>query len=96
MTTIATFPDLSIKVGDRVRSHDFPERRFNLRPPCYVEGTVVGLKYMYGYERYEIKVDKVVWEGIEDPKDERLGHSVFPLLNGVQTREGQSNGVEKL
>ena len=51
---------MKIYVGDKVRSHDFPRDRGLDRPPCFVEGTVVGFEKIEGCERYKIQVERKV------------------------------------
>lgn len=84
-----------IKVGDRVRSFDFPDRWRDLTGPnaCYVEGTVVGFASQ-DCRRYEIKVERHVFSGRE-----MAGHAefVFPPVNGTECLfGGTTNGVEKI
>jgi len=79
----------TIQVGDKVRSYDFPGDRDD----CYVEGEVIGYRWLNGCERYAVRVYKKVWQG----KPELVAGIVFPPLNGTPTMQGDyTNGVEKI
>lgn len=77
-------PHLPVKVGDRVRSYDFPDR-----VDCYVEGVVeeIGAFPEFpGCERYRIKVDRAVFEG---KPNGHFADFVFPPVNGTRTSMGR-------
>lgn len=88
-------PDTSIAIGDRVRSHDFPDRLvYNDRPPCYFEGTVVDILDTEGFKRYAIQIEKRVWNGEEETAAVEL---VYAPVNGTQTTFGAKTfGVVKI
>jgi hypothetical protein len=88
-------PDTSIVVGDRVQSHDFPDRLvYSDRPPCYVEGVVVNIIDSMDYKRYAIKVEKRVWNGEEEPIECEIVHAP---VNGTPTTFGKETfGVIKV
>lgn len=78
-----------IRVGDRVRSYDFPERR-----DCYVEGKVAAIKEHHGCQQYLIQADKSVWRGEQVTFTNEW---VYAPVNGTPTTMGRTtNGVEKL
>ena len=83
-----------IKVGNRVRSFDFPRSRdLEGERACYVEGIVEGFEHVEGCERYKIRVERKVWAG-EEVENPYRGH-VYPPLNGTpRTFGGECNGVE--
>ena len=86
-----TTPDLTINEGDRVRSFDFPGVA-----EAYVEGTVVNLEWHEGCNRYKIRVERRVWEGVEHiiphPHD-----YVYPPVNGTATSfGGVCRGVQRI
>ncbi len=85
-----------IKVGDRVRSYDFPETKDDpSRPPCYVEGVVVGIVNWEGCDRYEIECTKRIVCGVESTDE--AGTSFFPPVNGTRSIfGGVTKGVEKI
>lgn len=86
---------MKIYVGDKVRSHDFPREQGLDRPPCFVEGTVVGIEKIEGCDRYKIQVERKVWAGeeVEDPYD---GY-VYPPVNGTpKLFGGVCDGVERI
>jgi|GEM_PF-2489193 len=77
-----------IKVGDRVRSHDFPDsRHLEGREPCFIDGTVEAITDRRTHERfrdcdrYAIRVERRVFSGKEI--HERIGGLVFPPVNGT-------------
>lgn len=77
-----------IKVGNLVRSYDFPHDR-----KCYVEGIVEALTEKEGCERYMIRVTRKVWAGEEvaDP----IREHVYPPVNGTpKLFGGVTNYVE--
>jgi len=87
--------DPTIKVGDRVRSYDFPERRDDPdRPQSYVEGTVTALVEREGCMRYEIRVDKRVVGGDVIDMKNVSSTTVYPPVNGTPTTGGRrTDGV---
>lgn len=88
----ATWPD-DIAVGDRVRSHDFPDQlKWGKPSDCYVEGTVADItEPIEGCRRYRIRVTRGVFDG----KEVERAAEVFPPLNGTPTwLGGFTFGVE--
>ena len=90
-----------IKVGDEVRSYDFPDDTREDARGCYHEGTVVAIgRFSFDGEacdRYKIAVSKRYWLG----KPQYLSDSryVFPPANGtpIAGRRGAvTHGVAKL
>jgi hypothetical protein len=81
-----------IKVGDRVRSYDFP----GSRDDCYIEGVVEEVGIMLeGCPRYKIRGERIVWRGKDEgaPADPY----VYPPVNGTPTLFGDvTNGVKRL
>ena len=87
-----------IKVGDRVRSYDFEDRK-----DCYVEGTVVyiGREFNQGEhtvafecDRYVIKVERCV---SNNKVIQYYGAFAFPPVNGTLTTRGRiTNHVERV
>ncbi len=72
-----------IKVGDKVRSFDFPHSRdVDGDRACYVEGVVEGFKEVEGCERYVVRVDRKVFAGKEEDILGRYPY-VFPPVNGT-------------
>ena len=72
-----------IKVGDKVRSFDFPHSRdVDGDRACYVEGVVEGFKEVEGCERYVVRVDRKVFTGKEEDILGRYPY-VFPPVNGT-------------
>ena len=69
-----------LAVGDPIRSHDFPSRLYDGRPPCFVEGTITAIAHRFGREFYMIAVTRRVWEGIESapPADPVYTHTESP------------------
>lgn len=95
-----------IKVGDRVRSYDFPDLP-GMKTTCYVEGVVeaigpfVGEAGPYGCDRYTIRIERRVWQRKEDEKwkegREFPTGRVYPPVNGIPTSLGGiTRGVEVL
>ena len=83
-------PDTTIKIGDRVKSYDFPDSP--QAEGCYVIGTVVALPVMDGCTRYKIAVEKRVFNFFpSEGKD-----FVYPPVNGTQSWGCPTFGVEKL
>jgi len=99
--------DNPIKVGDTVRSHDFPDRYTGKRDSkddansCYYEGIVAGISPVTtdgsGFPdcpRYAIRITRRVFAGNEVECDDRY---VFPPLNGTpRSFGGECLGVELL
>lgn len=90
-------PDTSIVVGDRVQSHDFPDRLvYGDRPPCYYEGVVIAIEEskMLGCMSYTIKADKRIWYGEQEPV---WPYIVQAPVNGTPTTFGEKTfGVIKV
>lgn len=84
-----------IKIGDKVRSFDFPAHRDIEGPEaCFAEGVVEGFKTI-GCTRFDIRVTRSVWEGKEVPTEE--GTRIAPPLNGTPTDMGRvTDGVFKI
>ena len=85
-----------IRTNDTVRSFDFEMLR-ELEGPeaCYVEGVVECLKDLEGCPRYDIRVTRVVFKGVERKFEE--GHRVYPPVNGTPTILGRiTDGVFKI
>lgn len=85
-----------MKIGDRVRSYDFPDSP--RRAECYVEGVIVGFRERVDCKRYVILVDKDVWDGKDYRAPgvrNRVGEEVFPPVNGTRrSMGGICDGVE--
>ena len=76
-----------IKVGDRVRSFDFPRRRdVEGELACFVEGTVVGFEKHEGCKRYKLQVRTRVFGG--KPLADNGDGFVYPPVNGTPTPFG--------
>ena len=94
-------PDVAtIKVGDKVRSFDFPGRPDGraLTGPraCYVEGTVEAIGAFDEFpdcDRYKIKVRETVFRGVSRPPHVEY---IFPPVNGTPNAffDETFNGVE--
>jgi hypothetical protein len=89
-----------IKIGDKVRSFDFPDREEKpLTGPraCYLEGEVIGFETRGGCLRYVVRCTKRVFGGVElDPREWEDTH-FMPPVNGTPTLFGSvTNGVEKV
>jgi hypothetical protein len=82
-------PDLSLAVGDRVRSYDFAGTR-----DCYVEGLVEAITPpLEGCARYKIRVERQVLGGVTAPVRAEF---VYPPVNGTHTMMGRlTNLVER-
>lgn len=84
-----------IKIGDRVRSFDFDNRDVEGERACYVEGVVTGIGLIVrDCDRYEIKIDRIVFAGDEQPVD--LNQFAYPPVNGtpIMGRRGKvTDGV---
>lgn len=92
-------PDTTIKVGDRVRSFDFPDsptgRTLEGPRAAYVEGEVVELRELEGCPRYIVRVERRVFGGKETTN--RIGELVHPPVNGTPSWLGDvCDGVERL
>lgn len=90
-----------IKVGDRVRSYDFPDDPREDARGCYYEGRVVAIgRFAFDGEacdRYKIAVMKRYWLG--KPQLLSVDRYVFPPANGtpIAARPGAvTHGVVKL
>ena len=85
-----------IKIGDHVRSFDFPTSDRKLAGPsaCFMEGTLIAIVEQAGHPRYEILVDRRVYFGKECRV--REGELHYPAVNGTRTwlRKWPANGVE--
>ncbi len=86
--TYPVTPDYSIKVGDRVRSFDFPGNA-----TCYFVGVVDAITPL---GQYDIKVEYQVWldERVAD-KDNYCAR-VMPPLNGMEGIFGETCGVQRI
>lgn len=78
-----------IKIGDRVRSFDFSSRDLTGERACYVEGVVENIATFINLGdvlRYDIKVDRTVWSGKEEPP---LGNEhIYPVVNCTRIAGG--------
>jgi hypothetical protein len=81
-------PDLSITVGDKVRSFDFRDNA-----QCYFVGTVESITEL---GQYKIKVEYQVWEDQRVPDDQNYCSYVVPPVNGTQGIFGLLNGVQRI
>lgn len=79
-------PDLSIKVGDRVRSFDFPDNA-----QCYWVGTVESITR---FGQYHIAVEYQVWE--DNREDTNYCEAVCPPTNGQRGIFGLTRGVQRI
>jgi len=88
--------DINFQPGDRVRSLDFPGSP-NGEDRCYIEGIVVVIGEpkprddspeaqppTVGWPVYTIRVERVQWDGEPRPEDQRIGHYVYPPVNGLK------------
>lgn len=85
-----------IKIGDRVRSFDFPGRVRDLEGEraCYAIGRVEEVVRRNGCDRYMIKVEYVVYRGSKEFASEEF---IYPPVNGTPTWLGEvCNGVEAI
>jgi hypothetical protein len=81
---------MEIKIGDKVRSYDFP----GVRDDCYMEGTVIGFTEIEGCNRYIIATDRYVLEGKFHTAAVRR---VYPPVNGTpKLFGGVCDGVVKI
>ena len=86
--------DTTIKIGDMVRSYDFPGDRDD----CYVEGkvTAIGKFEFPDCPRYEIATTRRVISGKEVEVTVEISH-VYPPVNGTpKLLGGVCDGVEKI
>lgn len=89
----------TIKVGDKVRSFDFPDfnRAVDGDKACYVEGMVMEIGPWDGCagscRHYHIMVTKRVVRGKAVAKGP---DRVYPVINGQSGLFGKTNGVEKI
>lgn len=88
-----------VKVGDRVRSHDFPHMGMDESGDNanYAEGNVVavhleGVAGVGRHPMYEVDVERVVRAGNEVPVGELK--TVYPPMNGLESFLGVTHGVE--
>jgi hypothetical protein len=80
---------IEIKVGDHVRSYDFPDIP-GMKTTCFVEGVVEAIGQVPGIggcDRYTIRITRRVWQGKEDDKW-RTGKEFptgrcYPPVNGL-------------
>lgn len=95
---------MEIRVGDRVRSHDFAhvydDPYVDLERVCYVEGTVLEIgnfEEAPGCRRYRIHVDRRFFGGKEVPVHENE-QVVYPPVNGtpILGRDRVTSGVERI
>ena len=85
-----------IKVGDKVRSYDFPHSR-----EYWYEGVVEGFQEIEGCDRYKIRIEKQFVEGKEVEVNAYLlgddGLYIYPPINGTRRALGGiCNGVDLL
>jgi hypothetical protein len=83
-----TAPDTTIKVGDRVRSFDFPGEA-----DCYFVGMVESITV---HKQYKIKVEYQVWEGKRVPDNQNYCAYVCPPLNGLEGFAGPIVSVQRI
>jgi hypothetical protein len=84
-----TEPDMTIGVGDKVRSFDFPGQC-----DSFVEGTVTGFREYDGCRRYIVETRIRVLGG--EIMHVHVPHEVYPPLNGTPTWHGVCRGVAKV
>jgi hypothetical protein len=79
-----------VKIGDRVRSFDFPfmNKEVEGKNANYVEGVVQDIIK----NRYEIAVDKAIRGG----KEGNVGSTVLAPVNGLDGMFGKTDGVVRL
>lgn len=82
-----TVPDLSIKVGDRVRSFDFGGNA-----ECYFVGLVEEIKN----QQCKVKVEFQVWEAKRVPDSQNYCSYVLPPMNGLRGMFGLTRGVQRM
>lgn len=76
-----------IRVGDYVRSYDFPDDE-----DCYIEGVVLETDRFFmekGVDCYVIKVKCVVWQGKRLPRWEWRSNIITPPMNGSLSSFGR-------
>lgn len=87
-------PDLTIGIGDRVRSYDFPESVVSDRPQSYVEGIVFGLVHRdedgqpFTCRMYAISPERVVQSGHEVDMLRYEGVKFYAPVNGTPSNMG--------
>jgi hypothetical protein len=83
----------TIRVGDRVRSYDFPGVT-----DCFVEGIVVGIgEEIEGCPRYRIRITGCVFQGRDVTDCSCPQEFVFPPVNGTpRLFGGVCSGVQRL
>ena len=97
---------IKIKVGDHVRSYDFPDIP-GMKTTCYVEGVVeaigpfTGEAGPFGCDRYTIRIERRVWRGQEDDRwksgQEFPSGRCYPPINGIASwLGGETNSVKLL
>ena len=83
-------PDLTLGVGDAVRSFDFPGR-----DDCYLDGVITGVVTLDGCPRYALRVDSAHYADQPDPQPP--GPYVYPPVNGTLSwLGGVTRGVARL
>jgi len=84
---------MQIKVGDNVRSFDFPDRSRDLEGElaCFVEGEVVDIIFHETCNKYKIKVTREVWCGEEMNQRQEI---LAPVNGTPRILEGVCDGVE--
>ena len=89
-------PEHDVKVGDYVRSYDFP----GLREDTYIEGTVVAVAPPVkgiAHPVYEIRAERIVDEGKDVTMDNARPLMIYPPVNGVpHSLGGYCYGVVKV
>ena len=91
-----------IKVGDHVRSYDFPDLD-GMKTTCYIEGLVEAIgpvPEVGGCDRYIIRITRRVWKNQEDDgwkqgKEFPTGYA-YPPVNGTNSWLGGVTGGVKL
>lgn len=99
-------PALSIKVGTKVRSFDFPDNVLSRDPKdsehaCFAEGVVVEITdpathpMFHDCARYAVRVERRVFGGSGERDQGLVGETIYPPVNGTATwTGGVTNGVE--
>lgn len=82
-----TVPNTTIKVGDRVRSFDFPDNA-----QCYWVGTVESI--LPATQQYRVKVEYQVWEN--ERESDNYCDAVCPPINGLRGIFGPTRGVQRI
>jgi hypothetical protein len=85
-----------VRVGDEVRSYDFP----GFSTTEYVEGVVEKVGYSplgRDCERYHVRVKRQVVRGLEVEDSPLIGQLVYPPVNGTPSwLGGKTSGVERI